>query len=85
MLLKRCRDYRVRLGLGQLWGTLGLVGLIASGTLGNTSVLGLFMEESRLLDFLRGFLTGLSAAALGMSVVFSAAALVAIRRERNHA
>jgi hypothetical protein len=84
MLLKRYVDYRVRLGLGQLWGTLGLIGLIASGAFGNTNVLGLFMEESRLLDFLRGFLTGLSAVALGMSVVFSAAALVAIRRERNH-
>jgi len=84
MLMKRCKDYRVRLGLGQLWGTLGLVGLIASGTFGNASVLGLFMEESGLFDFLRGFLTGLSAAALGMSVVFSAAALAAIRRERNH-
>jgi hypothetical protein len=80
MLLKKYTDYRTRLGLGQLFGITGLIGLVASGLLGNPAVLALFMEESRLYDFLRGFMAGVSGALLGLSLVFSVAALVSIRQ-----
>jgi len=70
----------MRLGLGQLFGILGLVGLVASGVLGNASFLSVFMEESRIYDFLRGFLAGLAGALLGLSLVFNVAALISIRK-----
>ena len=82
MLLRKYTDYETRLGLGQLFGLLGLVGLITGGTLGNPSVYSLFMESSRLFDFLRGFTAGLSGALLGLSVIFSTAALLSIRKSR---
>jgi hypothetical protein len=83
MLLRRIQDYETRLGLGQLFGTLGLLGLIASGSLGNPSLFSLFMESSRTFDFLRGFSAGLAGALLGLSLVFNAAALLSIRKERS--
>lgn len=83
MLLLRLRDYETRLGLGQLFGVTGLIGMIASGTLGNSSVFSLFMEPSRVFDFLRGFSAGVSGSLLGMSLVFSVAALVSIRNRRS--
>ena len=83
MLLKQYTDSKTRLALGQLFGIVGLIGLVASGTFGNPSVFSLFMEPSRLVDFLRGFLTGVSGASLGMSLVFNVAALVTIRNERS--
>ena len=83
MLLRKITDYETRLGLGQLFGILGLIGLVASGSLGNPSVFSLFMEPSRTLDFLRGFATGLSGALLGLSLVFNAAALLSIRKSRS--
>jgi hypothetical protein len=83
MLLRRITDYETRLGLGQLFGILGLIGLVASGSLGNASVYSLLMEPSRALDFVRGFATGLSGALLGLSLVFNAAALVSIRKMRS--
>ena len=83
MLLRKYTDYETRLGLGQLFGLLGLIGLIASGTLGNPSVFSLFTEPSRVFDFLQGFTTGLSGALLGLSLVFNVAALVSIRRSRK--
>ncbi len=83
MLLRKYTDYQTRLGLGQLFGIIGLIGLVASGTLGNPSVLVLFMSESRLFDFLRGFMAGISGTMLGLSLVFSAAALATIRNSRN--
>ena len=67
MLLRKYTDYETRIGLGQLFGILGLIGLIASGTLGNTSVFSLFMEPSRAFEFLQGFATGLSGALLGLT------------------
>jgi hypothetical protein len=70
----------MRLALGQLFAVAGLIGLVASGALGNPSVLSFFMEPSRIFDFLRGFLAGLSGGLLGISLVFNAAALVSIRR-----
>jgi hypothetical protein len=82
MILRKYTDYKTRLGLGQLSGILGLIGLVASGTLGNPSVFSLLMEPSRLSDFLRGFTTGLSGALLGLSLVFNVAALISIRKER---
>jgi hypothetical protein len=81
MQLIRIKDYRMRLALGQLYCVGGLIGLIASGAFAGDGVLGLFMDESRALDFLKGFLTGLSSALLGMSVVFSVAALHAIKNK----
>jgi hypothetical protein len=83
MLLRKYTDYETRLGLGQLFGLMGLIGLIASGTLGIPSVFSLFMEPSRPFDFLQGFTAGLSGALLGLSVVFSTAALVSIRKSRT--
>jgi hypothetical protein len=83
MLLRRITDYETRLGLGQLFGILGLIGLVASGSLGNPSVFSLFLEPSRTLDFVRGFATGLSGALLGLSLVFNAAELVSIRKTRS--
>jgi hypothetical protein len=83
MLLKKYTDYKTRLGLGQLFGITGLIGLIASGALGNPCVLTLFMDESRLYDFFRGFLAGVSGSLLGLSLVFSVAALATIRKTRN--
>ena len=83
MLLRKYTDYETRIGLGQLFGILGLIGLIASGTLGNTSVFSLFMEPSRAFEFLQGFATGLSGALLGLSVVFVSAALLSLRRNRT--
>ena len=80
MLLRKYTDYKTRLGLAQLFGITGLIGLVASGTLGNPTVLVLFMEESRLFDFLKGFLAGVSGSMLGLSMVFSVAALLSIRR-----
>lgn len=80
MLLRKYTDYQTRLGLSQLFGITGVIGLVASGTLGNPTVLVLFMEESRLFDFLRGFMAGVSGAMLGLSMVFSVAALLSIRR-----
>jgi hypothetical protein len=72
----------MRLGLGQLFGILGLIGLVASGALGNPSFLSIFMEESRIYDFLRGFLAGLAGGLLGLSLVFNVAALISIRNDR---
>ena len=83
MLLRKYTDYQTRLGLGQLFGIAGLIGLVASGTLGNPSVLVLFMSESRIFDFLQGFLAGVSGTMLGLSLVFSVAALVTIRNSRK--
>ena len=83
MFLRKYTDSKTRLGLGQLFGIVGLVGLVASGTLGNPSVLTLFMEQSRLFDFLRGFMTGVSGASLGLALVFNVAGLVSIRKERS--
>ncbi len=83
MLLRKYTDYQTRLGLGQLFGIAGLIGLVASGTLGNPSVLVLFMSESRTFDFLQGFLAGISGTMLGLSLVFSVAALVTIRNSRK--
>jgi hypothetical protein len=82
MLLRKYTDYETRLGLGQLFGLLGMIGLIASGALGTPSVYSLVMEPSRLFDFLRGFTAGVSGAMLGLSVVFVSAALVSIRNNR---
>ena len=61
--------------------TTGIVGLIAAGAFGGNGLFGLFVEESRLLDFLRGFLAGVSGVLLGLSVVFNVAALLTIRKE----
>ena len=83
MLLRRITDYETRMALGQLFGILGLIGLVASGSLGNPSVFSLFLEPSRTLEFVRGFATGLSGALLGLSLVFNAAALVSIRKARS--
>jgi len=83
MLLRKYADYESRMRLGQLFGLLGLIGLFASGTLGNRSVFSLFMEPSRAYDFLRGFTSGLSGALLGMSVVFVSAALLTMRKNRT--
>jgi hypothetical protein len=83
MLLRKYTDYQTRLGLGQLFGILGLIGLVASGTLGNPSILVLFMSESRLFDFLQGFLAGISGVMLGLSLVFSVAALITVRNSRK--
>jgi hypothetical protein len=83
MLLKRYTDSKTRLGLGQLFGVLGLIGLVASGTLGNPSVFSLIMEESRLYDFLQGFAAGLSGGLLGLSLVFNVAGLISVRNERE--
>ena len=80
MLLKRIKDYETLLGLGQLFGIVGLIGLVASGLLGNASVFSLFMEPSRVYDFMRGFTAGISGSLLGLSLVFSTAALVAIKK-----
>lgn len=82
MLLRRCTDSRTRLGLGQLFGVLGLIGLVASGTLGNPSVFSLIMDESRLCDFLTGFAAGLSGGLLGLSLVFNVAGLISVKDER---
>ncbi len=73
MLLRKYTDYKMRLGLGQLFGILGLVGLVASGVLGNPSIVSIFMEESRINDFLCGFLAGSAGALLGLSLVFNVA------------
>lgn len=83
MLLRKYTDSNTRFGLGQIFGILGLIGLVASGALGNPSVFTLFMEESRLFDFCRGFLAGLSGTLLGLSLVFNVAALIAVRNERE--
>jgi hypothetical protein len=83
MLLRKHTDSKTRLALGQLFGILGLLGIFASGALGNPDVFSFFMEESRLYDFSRGFLTGLSGAMLGMSLVFNIAGLISIRHERE--
>jgi hypothetical protein len=83
MLLRKYTDSKSRLGLGQLFGLVGLVGLVASGALGNPSVFSLFMEPSRLFDFLRGFSAGVSGALLGLALVFNVAALISIRSERS--
>lgn len=80
MLLKKYTDYRTRMGLGQLFGITGLIGLIASGALGNPPVLSLFVDGTRIFDFLRGFLAGLSGGLLGLSLVFNVSALLSIRR-----
>ena len=80
MLLRKCTDFKTRIGLGQVFG---ITGLIASGTLGNTSVLALFLDNSRVLDFSRGVLAGISGSMLGFSLVFSVAALAAIRSARK--
>lgn len=82
MLLKKYTDYEIRLVLGQLLGTLGVLGLIASGSLGNASAFSLFMGPSGTYGFLRGFTTGFSGSLLGLSLVFSAAALVSVVRRR---
>ncbi|MCK5407432.1 MAG: hypothetical protein KAJ17_08295 [Candidatus Krumholzibacteria bacterium] len=81
MLLRKYTDYKMRLGLGQLFGMLGLIGLVASGALGNPSILSIFMEESRINDFLCGFLAGSAGALLGLSLVFNVAALISIRND----
>ena len=78
MLLRKIKDYRMRLALGQLFSVCGIVGLIAAGAFGGN---GLFLEESRVLDFLRGFLDGISGALLGLSLVFNIAALLTIGKE----
>lgn len=83
MLLKKYTDYKTRLGLGQLFGTVGLIGLIAGGALGNPSVFSLFIEPSRALDFLRGFTVGISGVLLGLALVFNTAALASIRNDRS--
>jgi hypothetical protein len=83
MLLKRYTDSSTRLGLGQLFGVLGLIGLVASGALGNPSVFSLIIEESRAYDFLRGFAAGLSGGLLGLSLVFSVAGLISVKNERT--
>ena len=84
MLLRKYTDYETRLGLGQLFGVLGLVGLVASGALGNPSVFSLLMEPSRVFDFLCGFCAGLGGALLGLALVFNAAALVSIKNDRSN-
>lgn len=81
MLLKKYLDYRMRLGLGQLFGILGMIGLIASGALGNPSLLSYLMKETSAYDFLRGFLAGLGGGLLGLSLVFNVAALISIRND----
>jgi hypothetical protein len=83
MLLRKYTDFETRLGLGQVFGIIGLIGLVASGALGNASVFSHFMEQSRALDFLRGFAAGTSGAMLGLSLVFSVAALLSIRGQRS--
>lgn len=83
MLLRRYTDSKTRLGLGQLFGVLGLIGLVASGTLGNPSIFSLIMDESRFYDFLRGFVTGLAGGMLGLALVFNVAGLISVRNERS--
>lgn len=83
MLMRKYIDYQTRLALGQVLGIAGVIGLVASGTLGNPSVLVLFMSESRLFDFLRGVMAGISGSMLGLSLVFSVAALATIRNSRK--
>jgi hypothetical protein len=83
MLLRRIKDYRMRLALGQLFSICGIIGLIAAGVFGGNGFFGLFLDESRLLDFLRGFLAGVSGVLLGLSVVFNIAALLTIRKETS--
>lgn len=83
MLLRKYKDYRMRLALGQLFSVCGIIGLIAAGVFGGSGFFGLFMDESRLLDFLRGFLAGISGTLLGLSVVFNIAALLTIKKEAN--
>jgi hypothetical protein len=55
-----------------------------TSTLGNASVLTLFMEQSRLFDFLRGFMTGISGVLLGLALVFNVAGLASKRNERSN-
>jgi hypothetical protein len=83
MLLRRIQDYETRLGLGQLFGTIGLISLIASGALGNPTLFSLFMKPSFALGFLQGFSAGMGGALLGLSLVFNTAALLSIRKERS--
>lgn len=83
MLLGNVKDYRIRLALGQLFSVCGIIGLIAAGVFGGNGFFGLFIEESRVLDFLRGFLAGISGTLLGLSVVFNIAALLTIKKEAN--
>ena len=83
MLLRKHKDYRIRLALGQLFCVCGLVGIIAGGAIGGSGFFGLFLAESRILDFLNGFIIGLSSVLLGLSVVMSAAALVRLKKEAD--
>jgi len=81
MLLKKYTDGKSRLALSQIFCVCALVGLTAGGAFGGDGVLGLFFSESRALDFTKGFLTGISSAALGLSLVFAVAAFITIKRE----
>jgi hypothetical protein len=83
MLLRRYTDFETRLALAQLSGVLAVIGLVAGGSLGNSSVFSLFMNPSGTLDFLCGFVAGLSGVLLGLSLVLSTAALLALRKTRS--
>ncbi len=81
MLLKKYTNGNIRLALAQLFCVCAFVGFVAGGAFGGDGVLGLVFSPSRILDFSKGFLTGLSAALLGLSVVFAVAAFLTIKRE----
>ncbi len=81
MLLRKFRDYRMYLALGQLFCVCGLVGIVAGGAFGGSGFLGLFLAESRILDFLKGFIIGVSSTLLGLSLVMSAAGLAGLIKD----
>jgi len=73
LLIRKVRDARILLGIGQISLVLGLVGLYSSGVLGGE------VEKT----FWNGLLVGLSGALLGLSVSMNFAGLLRIRREKQ--
>ena len=84
-MLLRKKDYRMKLGIGQLAGVLGMIGMSVSGAFGNASVFSLFIDHPRWLDFMNGFLIGVSSAMFGISVVLTIAGLASISKITTNA
>lgn len=73
LLIRKIKDARILMGIGQISLVLGLVGLYASGLIHGE------IEKT----FWNGFLIGISGALLGLSVPMNIVGLVRLNRSRK--
>ncbi|NQT27767.1 hypothetical protein HQ585_20590 [candidate division KSB1 bacterium] len=73
LLIRKIKDARMLIGLGQIFLVLGLVGLYSSGVISGE------IEKT----FWNGFLLGLSGVLLGLSVPLNIVGLMRIDRQKK--